>query len=334
MVSRYTTLVPIPVVAHWTSLWLWGGQPALACEGSACHRIGERNFSVATVLIWRCLSSATRSKVSTSLLRSLFHLSVTHMYCTRGCTTWLATDLDLGSSHFDRLIWPHSTVKRLDWDHPIKFVSCMRRAVERRAKFPVPIAPLIVFQSPLFYAKFLSVFFFCFQLSTLTRCLCVMFLSICNMRPVTCIFFWLIVTDMFYLLRPLNSSFFTFIVYLFLASFSDRHFFIVVFLVSLSSCTFCLEILNLIVLFWFCRWSRTELNVLFAAMRIQLSDSIHDSLVKYEPKFKFTMRGLRNVLVSIKYNMFVILFIKNNMFVIHLTVIIQSWTQICSVVAI
>jgi len=59
-------------------------------------------------------------------------------------------------------------------------------------------------------------------------------------------------------------------------------------------------------------------------MRIQLSDSIHDSLVKYEPKFKFTMRGLRNVLVSIKYNMFVILFIKNNMFVIHLTVIIQS----------
>jgi len=35
-------------------------------------------------------------------------------------------------------------------------------------------------------------------------------------------------------------------------------------------------------------------------MRIQLSESIYDHLVKNEPKFVISERGLRNVLVSIK----------------------------------
>ena len=42
--------------------------------------------------------------------------------------------------------------------------------------------------------------------------------------------------------------------------------------------------------------------MLFAAMRIQLSESTYDFLVKCEPKFVITERGLRNVLVSIKFD--------------------------------
>ena len=50
--------------------------------------------------------------------------------------------------------------------------------------------------------------------------------------------------------------------------------------------------------FWFA--NEPETNMLCTAMRIQLSESIYDNLVTYEPKFVITERGLRNVLVSIE----------------------------------
>ena len=42
----------------------------------------------------------------------------------------------------------------------------------------------------------------------------------------------------------------------------------------------------------------TEIELHFAAMKIQLSESIYDELQLGEPKFVITQRGLRNVLVS------------------------------------
>ena len=50
----------------------------------------------------------------------------------------------------------------------------------------------------------------------------------------------------------------------------------------------------------------TELNWMrcCAAMRIQLSESIYDNLVRFEPKFITAERGLRNVLVSVTLSMF------------------------------